>query len=142
MRPDDAEVVADLTTQLGYPVDAAAQRARIADVLADPEDHAAFVAVDGEDRPIGWIHVVRMRYLAGDHEGDVWGLVVDENHRSDGIGAQLLAAGEAWARTAGAARMTIRSRITRERAHGFYLRHGYAVEKTSHVFRKQLPKAP
>jgi hypothetical protein len=32
----------------------------------------------------------------------------------------------------------VRSRITREAAHRFYLREGYTIEKTSLVFSKQL----
>jgi hypothetical protein len=38
--------------------------------------------------------------------------------------------------------MVVRSRITRERAHGFYERHGYATVKTSHVFEKPLTENP
>ena len=38
----------------------------------------------------------------------------------------------------GCIRMTVRSRIARERAHRFYEREGYVLEKTSHVFRKPL----
>ena len=138
MRPDDADAVADLTTQLGYPVETFVQRARIADVLAAPIDHAVLVAVDADDRPIGWIHVERLRHLAGDCQANVNGLVVEDRHRSDGIGAELMAAGEAWARAAGATEMTVHTRITRERAHRFYVAHGYSLQKTSHVFRKEL----
>jgi GNAT superfamily N-acetyltransferase len=138
MRLDDAEAVAELTTQLGYPVDGQAQAARIADLLEDEANHAAFVAADTTDRPIGWSHVMRQRYLEGDATATIMGMVVGEGNRSAGIGAELLAACEAWARGIGCVRMTVRSRITRERAHAFYQRHGYNIEKTSLVFRKAL----
>jgi GNAT superfamily N-acetyltransferase len=139
MRTDDAAAIAELTTQLGYPVEAEAQAARIADVLAAaPQDHLGLVAVDDADRPIGWVHVERLRHLEADATAVLMGVVVDEAHRSGGIGAELLAAAEAWAIGAGCRRMTVRSRIQRERAHRFYLRHGYEVEKTSFVFRKRL----
>ncbi len=68
----------------------------------------------------------------------IMGMVVGEGHRSEGIGTALLAACEDWARGIGCSRMTVRSRVTRERAHGFYVRHGYDIEKTSLVFRKAL----
>jgi GNAT superfamily N-acetyltransferase len=138
MRSADAEAVADLTTQLGYPVEAEAQRARIVEVLGDPTNHAALVATDANDRPIGWVHVERLRHLEADGTAQLMGLVVDEAHRSNRVGTELLSAAEAWAVQAGCRRMTIRSRITRERAHRFYEREGYALEKTSHVFRKAL----
>jgi hypothetical protein len=34
--------------------------------------------------------------------------------------------------------MTVSSRVTREGAHRFYLREGYELSKTSHVFAKPL----
>lgn len=138
MRAGDAPAVARLTTELGYPVDDARQARRIDDLLEDAANHAPFVAVDAGDVPIGWAHVMRQRYLEGDATAAIMGMVVGEGRRSGGIGAALLAACEEWARGIGCSRMTVRSRATRERAHGFYVRHGYDIEKTSLVFRKAL----
>ena len=58
--------------------------------------------------------------------------------RSGGVGKDLLEAAERWAREHGCRTMTVRSRITRERAHRFYEREGYRRVKTSHVFGKPL----
>lgn len=138
MRSSDAGVVAQLTTQLGYPVDEATQRRRIEDVLEAPSDHGLLVAVDGADEPVGWIHVERIRFLEGDDTADIMGLVVADRQRSNGIGAALLAAAEAWAADRSCRRMVVRSRVTRERAHRFYERHGYGLVKTSRVFGKDL----
>jgi GNAT superfamily N-acetyltransferase len=134
MTAADAPLVADLTTQLGYPTspEEAAQR-----LAALDGRHAALVAEE-DGRAIGWVHVALVTSLASGMKADIGGLVVDENHRSDGIGAELLAAAEAWAREEGAARMVVRSRVARERAHRFYEREGYELVKTSHVFEKQL----
>ena len=52
--------------------------------------------------------------------------------------AQLVRAGEEWARQRGFERMVVRSRTTREAAHRFYLREGYEPTKTSAVFTKTL----
>lgn len=138
MRREDAPAVAELTTQLGYPVDAEAQAGRISEIADDVDGHGPLVAVDDADRPVGWVHVVRLRYLEGDATAIIMGMVVGEAYRSRGVGAELLAASEDWARGAGCTRMTVRSRVTRDRAHAFYRRHGYTVEKTSLVFRKTL----
>lgn len=143
MRPArlaDAPALAQLTTQLGYPVDAAAQEERLAAVMAAPDDHLVLVAVDQTDRPIGWAHVERVRMLEASRRADLMGLVVDEGHRSAGIGSALLRATEARARQWGCESIVLRSRATRKRAHRFYLREGYLLLKTSHVFEKRLDR--
>ena len=137
MRDDDAGRVAELTAQLGYPSTPAEIAARFAHVSSRPDDDV-LVAVDDRDRPIGWIQVSRFASLEAGEVALIGGLVVDESYRSAGIGDALLAAGEAWGRQHGAKTMLVRSRVTRERAHRFYERHGYATVKTSHVFEKPL----
>jgi GNAT superfamily N-acetyltransferase len=134
MTAADAPLVAELTTQLGYPtsVEETGQR-----LLALEGRHAALVA-DEDGQAIGWVHVALVTSLVSGLKADIGGLVVDENHRSGGVGAELLAAAEAWARAQGAARMVVRSRIARERAHRFYEREGYELVETSHVFEKPL----
>ncbi len=64
------------------------------------------------------------------------GLVVDEAVRSQGCGWLLLDAGEKWARKKGCKGVSVRSNVIRERAHEFYLRHGYEHYKTQKAFRK------
>ena len=137
MTEADAPAVATLTTQLGYPTDEASARRRIADVRRHDAGEL-LVAVDDADRPIGWIQVARVHLLAESAVASIDGLVVDETNRSTGIGAALVEAAERWARDAGAEAIVVRSRSTRERAHRFYERIGYAEVKRSHVFRKPI----
>jgi (aminoalkyl)phosphonate N-acetyltransferase len=137
MRAEDAAAVADLTTQLGYPVDAA-ELARRFDAVSARSDDAVLVATDADDRPIGWIHVGLLVGLAVSHAAGIHGLVVDEAERSAGVGAALVEAGEAWARDRGVSTITVRSRIARVRAHRFYARLGYREIKRSLVFEKAL----
>jgi GNAT superfamily N-acetyltransferase len=99
---------------------------------------AVLVAADAEDRPIGWIHVEVRRTLVAPLSAQVMGLVVDDAVRSGGIGRELLRSAEAWAAARGCRRMLVGTRVTRERAHRFYEREGYAVEKTSYFFEKEL----
>lgn len=136
MRPADAQRVADLATQLGYP-STAVEIAQRMEELADHPRAAALVATL-HDEVVGWIQVERVPSLAVGETGLVGGLVVDEAHRSGRIGQALLEAGEAWAREHGARTMTVASRIARERAHRFYEREGYERLKTSHIFAKSL----
>ena len=133
----DAERAAELTTQLGYPVDVEALRSRLAELRASDAD-AILVATDADDAAVGWIHVARLALLERSGLACINGLVVDERHRSDGIGAALVEAAERWAGEHGATTILVRSRSTRERAHRFYERIGYVEVKRSHVFEKPL----
>jgi GNAT superfamily N-acetyltransferase len=142
MRPmvaADAPVVASLATQLGYPSSPDEIATRFEELRRRPEDEV-LVATDAEDKPIGWVHVARVAALETGPTALVGGLVVDEAHRSSGVGAELLAAAEVWAGRHGAVRMVVRSRTTRQRAHRFYERAGYVQIKLSHVFEKPLVK--
>ena len=136
-RPDDAHALADLTTQLGYPT-ASTELAERLSPLLETTHHSVLVATGEDDRPVGWIHVTIDVGLEHAPTASVHGLVVDEGHRSDGIGAALLAAGERWALERGLDRMVVRSRVARERAHRFYEREGYSLEKTSRVYVKPI----
>jgi GNAT superfamily N-acetyltransferase len=138
MRPGDAEAVARLTTQLGYPVEAGELAERMAAIVKRGRESALLVAVDGSDAVVGWIHAERLRLLELPPTASISGLVVDERKRSAGIGAALLAAAEDWARAQGMRSIQVRSRTTREGAHRFYEREGYRRIKTSFVFGKAL----
>lgn len=129
----DAPGLAPLYEQLGYPtpVHAIAQRLRehgrgIILVAQRGEELAGFAAVSCS------VHFVSGEYA------DLEGLVVAKTERSGGVGARLLAAAESWARDRGAATLIVRSNVIRERAHGFYERHGYERFKSQHLFRKEL----
>ena len=133
----DVGPMAELTTQLGYPVDQGTLGRRLADVRARTADEV-LVAVDESDRPFAWVHVGLLALLEASDLASINGLVVDERHRSSGIGASLVEAAERWALDHGAAAIMVRSRSTRRRAHRFYERLGYLEIKRSHVFEKPL----
>ena len=135
-RLRDAARIAELSGQLGYP----ASRAEIVQRMKrmrPAAQHAIFVA-ETEKKVMGWLHVSVTPLLEVVLRAEVNGLVVDENHRSVGAGAQLLDAAERWATKKGCQSMSIRSNVIRERAHAFYLRQGYEHYKTQKAFRKKL----
>ena len=136
-RSTDAEKIAELSGQLGYPTSEKQMKARLKDALRD-KDGACFVAESTEDGLIGWIHVSTTPLLEVERRAEVNGLVVDETVRSQGAGALLLTAAEKWARGKRCKSMSVRSNVLRERAHGFYLRKGYEHYKTQKAFRKEL----
>ena len=58
--------------------------------------------------------------------------------QSQGAGALLMQAAEAWSRKKKCVNMSVRSNGIRERAHKFYERQGYVHYKTQKAFRKPL----
>lgn len=132
----DADAVAILSTQLGYPCTAAEMRQKI-QRMTDSSDRAVFVAtLDGT--VVGWADAALERHLQAPDTVVLGGLVVDENQRGLGIGKLLCQAVEQWAISLGIALVRVRSQIKREDAHRFYLRDGYQHVKTSAVFEKKL----
>ena len=134
--PADAPALAALAGELGYPTSAEALLGRLA--ALHPTDAAVIVSTDADDVPMGWCHVEMRRTLVEPISAMILGLVVGEGHQSAGIGAELLAAAEQWARARGCRRLVVATRITRERAHRFYAREGYEVSKTSYLLTKAL----
>lgn len=132
----DADAIAQLSGELGYPTDRATMARRI-QALSASADHAVFVACRA-DRLVGWIHVAAVRHLQADTRAEIGGLVVASEVRGERIGARLVRAAEEWAADAGLATIVVRSQIAREAAHRFYEREGYARTKTSAVFTKSL----
>ena len=136
-RNYDAPAIAELGDQLGY----AANRQQIATRLAGIESERSsrvLVAEDAAGNVIGWLHVAARTQLTEDECAEILGLVVEENARGAGVGAELVRAAEAWARAEGCTRMRVRSRDTRERAHRFYEREGYERNKVQLVLHKAL----
>jgi len=138
-RRGDAERIAQLSGELGYPATAAQIGTRLRQ-LTPVSKHAVFVAEspDASTGLIGWVHVSVAHLLESDIRAEVNGLIVAEVQRSAGAGAKLLEAAEEWARRRGCRGMNVRSNVIRERAHGFYERNGYEHYKTQKAFRKAL----
>ena len=136
-RADDVENIANLSDQLGYPTPPKTMTKRLKAVLA-AADSACFVAEAPGQGVIGWIHVSVTPLLEVERRAEVNGLVVDELARSGGAGWLLLQAAEKWAKRQRCVGMSVRSNVLRERAHEFYLRHGFEHYKTQKAFRKPL----
>jgi GNAT superfamily N-acetyltransferase len=83
-----------------------------------------------EDTIVGVLHVFERPALEKDCEAVVQALVVDEPHRSAGVGEALMGEAEAWA---GLASMALYTRIDRDRARAFYERIGFRLKATSHL---------
>jgi len=136
-KPADAARIAALSGQLGYPTSTKQMATRLKRALR-AKDGACFVAEAKQHGVIGWVHVSVTSPLELERQVEINGLVVEEKLRSRGAGARLLEAAENWARKMRCAGMSVRSNVIRDRAHAFYLRHGYEHYKTQKAFRKTL----
>ena len=137
IAPEDAAAVAELSDQLGYTISAEEVTERIRDLVASPKGQAAFVACAGT-KVVGWIEAVVEHHLQSPPHGMITGLVVRDGMRSLGVGRRLCAEVETWCRANCVSVLWVYSRMTRERAHRFYLREGFIQIKTSAVFEKIL----
>jgi ribosomal protein S18 acetylase RimI-like enzyme len=136
-KPKDAAQIAKLSGQLGYPTTTTEMRKRLPLVLRDKRA-ACFVAETDEAGVIGWIHVSVCPLLEVEGRVEVNGLIVDEQTRSGGAGWRLLLAAEKWTLKMKCKSVSVRSNVIRERAHAFYLKHGYEHYKTQKAFRKSI----
>jgi ribosomal protein S18 acetylase RimI-like enzyme len=143
IRPTDADAAAELSGQLGYPVSAEVMKQRIEAAVA-LSDHFVFVAcTSNPERVVGWIDVSVVHHLQNEPFGEIGGLVVGSDCRNLGIGQKLVRHAEEWiSANKKITRMVVRSQVSREAAHRFYLREGYTRWKTSAVFSKELNLAP
>jgi GNAT superfamily N-acetyltransferase len=133
---DDAENIARLSTQLGYPSTTEQTVQRLLKVN-ERGGHAIYVAETG-GVVVGWVHVFVSCSVVTDTSAEIGGLVVNETHRGRGIGRMLMQQAEHWAREHGCRSVQLRSNVLRSRAHSSYERLGYQVIKSQKAFRKEL----
>ena len=133
--PADAERIAALASQLGYPVPVA----WIAEVLQRETDVCAvLVAVVPRAGVVGWAAVSRQSSLLRSDFVELEGLIVEDEYRGHRIGERLVQAAQGWARRRSCSTMVVRSNVIRERARRFYLRLGFDVIKAQNVFESRL----
>jgi GNAT superfamily N-acetyltransferase len=116
---NDAEAVARLLAQLGYPTNAADIPSRLREVTA--ERGGAFLQVDQSGRALGFFSVARHSVLhASGPIGLITSLVVADDARGLGVGRAMVTAAQDWARDQGCVRLMVTSGEHRPDAHAFY----------------------
>ncbi len=137
VRVTDSNTLVALCLQLGYQTDAAGLDKRLVVMLDDP-DQRIMVALDPDDKIVGWIHIFIARRLEVGIFVEIGGLVVDEKCRRMGVGKALMRAAEDWAKAHDIRVIRLRSNMIRKEAHQFYLDLGFSREKQQQVFTKLL----
>ncbi len=134
--PEDAEALARLCTQLGYPCTPDVIPARIARL--DTDQGARGFVVTRSTEVLGLV-TVHMRHTMN-HDAPIAQLsllVVDERARRSGAGRRLVRAVEDWAREHGAERVVVNTALHRDEAHRFY--ESLAYRHTGRRYMKDLP---
>ncbi|MGD9139957.1 MAG: GNAT family N-acetyltransferase [bacterium] len=132
----DGAEIADLSGQLGYPATVNDMKRRLGEICGD--DNCMLLVAESDGCVVAWLLIHIYRLVSSDSLAQIAGLVVDEKHRNQGIGALLMERAEAWARAKMCRGVMLRSRATRKDAHNFYKRLGYACIKTQDVFLKEF----
>ncbi len=121
----DADDVAALLTELGYPCDRADALERIAAIIDN--DRQVMVVARLAGRVCALMALDFMYYLPlGTYTCRVTALVVTPEAQGRGLGRQLLREAERRARAGGAARIELTSGSQRTDAHAFYKACGYS----------------
>ena len=101
-----------------------------------------FVAENATDEIVGFVEV-GLRSTADGCDwaravGYIEGWYVAESHRRRGVGAQLIAAAENWAREQGCTEMASDTQLDNAQSLQAHLRLGYEIAERSILFRKSL----
>ncbi|WP_242109496.1 GNAT family N-acetyltransferase [Luteimonas aquatica] len=121
----DADDVAALLSEMGYPCEAPDAAQRIATIIDNDRQALVVARCDGVVR--GLIALDFMYYLPLDTTTcRITALVVSAEAQGRGLGRQLLREAERRARIAGAARLELTSGSQRLDAHEFYKACGYS----------------
>jgi GNAT superfamily N-acetyltransferase len=134
----DAEAIASLLGQLGYPAGPGSVGSRL-ERLVIVGDRVVVAELDGRVVGFAQLHVSPTI----EHEqpaAKLSALVVDETHRGEGIGRALVEAMETEARARRCTLLFLTTAARREDAHEFYRRVG--LEETGKRFTKLLDTSP
>ena len=136
-EPADGPAVLELLRELGKPPAGAELEEALRAVLRN-EAHVVLVAEAPLSGVSGIVHAAVVPLLGSGVSVQIFSLSVSPRCRRGGVGRMLVAAVESWAREAGCAVASVRSRAERIEAHAFWPALGYEVNKTQTVFRKRM----
>ena len=127
--PRDAQQIAALLSELGYPHDRDQASARLLAWAAEPQGEVLVAEVGANEAggPVAGVVAVH-RVPCFERRGAlarVVALSVDARHRRAGVGRRLMAAAERWAAAHGCATVEVTSLRSRDDAHAFYRALGY-----------------
>jgi N-acetylglutamate synthase-like GNAT family acetyltransferase len=139
---DDAPALSRLLGQLGYPSEAFEIPQRLDRMATRPG--TTVIVAEENGRVVGCVSI-HLFYSLHTSEPNAWltAVVVDEDARGRGIGAEMVKRAEVWAIQNGALRISLTSALHRTEAHEFYKAHGYEQTgvRLAKIFAKTLTES-
>lgn len=134
----DAEAIARLVSELGYPTSADQMHRRLETILGDEDYHTLVAWKDGQI--VGFVGARTGALYEGDgHYGQIMALAVVPHRRRGGVGRLLMRAAEARIGERGARVLVVTSGNHRSDAHAFYEKCGYGF--TGRRYKKSVDPA-
>ena len=116
-------------------------RSEMLDIIGHPETQLVLVADDGTGRLIGFLEASIRPFAEDcetDHVGYLEGWFVEPDQRRKGIGRELVAAAERWARQNGCTEMASDAEVGNERSITAHASLGYKETSRLVHLRKEL----
>jgi GNAT superfamily N-acetyltransferase len=135
-KPADAEAIAHLSKELGYPAELKTVRERLRRILGR-DDQRVVVAVVPNGAVCGWLQAHSSVAVESGLRVEIVGLIVSEQMRRRGVGRSLVAQAETWAAEISAETVVVRSNTKRVESRIFYPSLGFLPSKTQVVYRKR-----
>jgi len=135
----DAEALARLAAQLGYPSSGAEIAARLGNYEGTTEERLLVAELSGQ--VVAWTSIAVADHFYTPLYVEISGLVVDEKLRGHGIGALLIGEVKKWAESKGLGLVRLRANVIRKDAHRFYEREGFRKAKEQFVFELKIAGA-
>jgi GNAT superfamily N-acetyltransferase len=130
---DDTPDLVRLVLELGHDADDASMRRRLGRVLA-LGDHVVFVANEPPYGTVGVMHVAVSVTLLARPFAEIHALIVNREHRRQGVGQALIERCMRWATNRGLLDVMTRAQIHRRDASHFYRAQGFAHRQDARVF--------
>jgi GNAT superfamily N-acetyltransferase len=135
-KPADAEAIALLSRELGYPAELKTVRERLRRILGR-DDQRVVVAEVPNGGVCGWLQAHSSIAVESGLRVEIVGLIVSEKMRRRGVGRSLVAQAETWAAEISAETVVVRSNAKRVESRVFYPSLGFLPSKTQVVYRKR-----
>lgn len=132
----DAEAIARLAAQLGYPSSGAEIAARMGKYEGNADERVVVAELSGQ--VVAWTSLGLADHFYTPLYVEISGLIVDEQVRGKGIGALLIAEARRWADSKGVGLIRLRANVVRKDAHRFYEREGFRKAKEQFVFEMRI----
>lgn len=135
-RLGDEMSLAQLATQMGYPVTASEAKKRLKDILRQKGEILLVADVYGQ--AIGYVLGTTIIEINTPKTLRLGGMVVNENYRQWGIGRMLMKGLEKWTKQEKFEMILVPTNIKRKNAHKFYEKIGYERFKTQYLYLKEF----